>query len=155
MYGKPFGQDTRCYQRTGVNGAMIKSLCWMILKKGALPLGLDGKSYWEAMLLGFINNKFCSHRANFKQELLEQFQGKLLHREICHNNAHPEIVFFSTHKKMPILSCRTNGQVVFYTKSPMTSVFCNANFVVLCFIFRHEVCFVFYFKSRLRLSFWF
>jgi hypothetical protein len=48
----------------------------MILKKVALPLGVDGKSYWEAMILVITNNKFCSLRANFKQELLEQFQGK-------------------------------------------------------------------------------
>ncbi len=42
----------------------------------ALPVGVDGKSYWEAMILGITNNKFCSLRANFKQELFEQFQGK-------------------------------------------------------------------------------
>jgi hypothetical protein len=49
----------------------------MILKKVALPLAVDEKSYWEAMILGITINKFCSLRANFKQELLEQFQGKL------------------------------------------------------------------------------
>ncbi len=48
----------------------------MILKKVALSLGVDGKSYWEAMILGITNDKFCSLRANFKQELFEQFQGK-------------------------------------------------------------------------------
>jgi hypothetical protein len=48
----------------------------MILKKVALPLGVDGKLYWEAMILGITNDKFCSPRANFKQELFEQFQGK-------------------------------------------------------------------------------
>ncbi len=53
-----------------------RSLCQMILKKVALPLGVDGKSYWEAMILGITNDKFCSLRANFKQELFEQFQGK-------------------------------------------------------------------------------
>jgi hypothetical protein len=47
----------------------------MILRKVALPLGVGGKSYWEAMILGITNNKFCSLRANFKQELLKQFQG--------------------------------------------------------------------------------
>ncbi len=52
-----------------------RSLCQMILKKVALPVGMDGKSYWEAMILGMINNKFCSLRANFKQELSKQFQG--------------------------------------------------------------------------------
>ena len=48
----------------------------MILKKVALPVGVDGKSYREAMILGITNDKFCSLRANFKQELFEQFQGK-------------------------------------------------------------------------------
>ena len=55
-----------------------RSLCQMILKKVALPLGVDGKSYWEAMILGITNNKFCSLRANFKQELFKQFQGKFI-----------------------------------------------------------------------------
>jgi hypothetical protein len=49
----------------------------MILKKVALPVGVDGKSYWEVMLLEFTNNKFCSQRANFKQELFEKFESKL------------------------------------------------------------------------------
>jgi hypothetical protein len=53
-----------------------RSLCQMILKKVALLLGVDAKSYWEAIILGITNNKFCSLRANFKQELFEQFQGK-------------------------------------------------------------------------------
>jgi hypothetical protein len=51
-------------------------LCQMILKKVALPLAVDGKSYWEAMILEITNNRFCSLRENFKQELFEQFQGK-------------------------------------------------------------------------------
>jgi hypothetical protein len=50
----------------------------MILKMVALPVGVDGKSYWEAIILGITNNKFClSLRANFRQELFVQFQGKL------------------------------------------------------------------------------
>jgi hypothetical protein len=53
-----------------------RNLCQMILKKVALPLGVDGKSYWEAMILKITNNKFCSLRTNFKQEMFEQFQGK-------------------------------------------------------------------------------
>jgi hypothetical protein len=48
----------------------------MILKKVALPLAVDGMSYWEAIILAITNNKFCSLRANFKQDLFEQFQGK-------------------------------------------------------------------------------
>ena len=53
-----------------------RSVCQMILKKVALPVGVDGKSYWEAMILAITNDKFCSLRANFMQELFEQFQGK-------------------------------------------------------------------------------
>jgi hypothetical protein len=53
-----------------------RSLCQMILKKVALPLAVDGKSYWEAMIIGITNDKFCSLRANIKQELFKQFQGK-------------------------------------------------------------------------------
>ena len=47
-----------------------RSLCQMILKKVALPLAVDGKSYWEAMILAITNNKFCSLRANFMQEFI-------------------------------------------------------------------------------------
>jgi hypothetical protein len=51
-------------------------MCQVILKKVALPVGVDGKSYWEVMLLGFTNDKFCLLRSNLKQEMFEQFQGK-------------------------------------------------------------------------------
>jgi hypothetical protein len=44
-----------------------RSLCQMILKKDALPVVVDGKSYWEAMILAITNDKFCSVRANFMQ----------------------------------------------------------------------------------------
>ena len=43
------------------------SLGQMILKKVALPMSVDGKSYWEAIVLGITNDKFCSLRAKFKQ----------------------------------------------------------------------------------------
>jgi hypothetical protein len=46
----------------------------MILKKVAVPIGVDPKSYWEEMLLGITNDKYCSLRSNFKQEMFEQFQ---------------------------------------------------------------------------------
>ncbi len=45
-------------------------------KKRLHHLSVDGMSYWEAMILEITNDKFCSLRANFKQELFEQFQGK-------------------------------------------------------------------------------
>jgi hypothetical protein len=44
-----------------------KSLCQMILKKVALPGGVDGKSYWEAIILAITNDKLCSLKANFMQ----------------------------------------------------------------------------------------
>jgi hypothetical protein len=53
-----------------------RSLRQMILKKVALPLAVDGKSYWETMILAITNDKFCSLRANFMQELFEHIQGK-------------------------------------------------------------------------------
>jgi hypothetical protein len=59
-----------------------RSLCQMILKKIALPLDVDGKSYWEVMLLGLTNDQVCSLRDNFKQELFEQFQGELFNINI-------------------------------------------------------------------------
>jgi hypothetical protein len=54
-----------------------RSLCQKILNKVAVPVCVDPKSYWEAMLLGITNDKYCSLRSNFKQEVFEQFQGKL------------------------------------------------------------------------------
>jgi hypothetical protein len=41
-----------------------RSLCQMILNKVALPLGVDGESYWETMILGITNNKFFSLRVS-------------------------------------------------------------------------------------------
>ena len=51
-------------------------MCQIILQKVAISVGVDGKSYWESMLLGFTNKKICTLWANFKQEFFEQFQGK-------------------------------------------------------------------------------
>jgi hypothetical protein len=70
----------------------------MILKKVALPLGVDGKSYWEAMIGGITNNKLCLLRANVKQELFEQFKGKFYSMKtwkwFCDTN---EIMFYVFH----------------------------------------------------------
>ncbi len=49
----------------------------MILNKVAVPVCVDPMSYWEEMLLGITNDKYCSLRSNFKQEAFEKFQGKL------------------------------------------------------------------------------
>ena len=40
------------------------SLRQMILRKVAIPVGVDGKSYWEAMILGITNDKFCARTLN-------------------------------------------------------------------------------------------
>ncbi len=57
-----------------------RSLCQMILKKVAGQVGVEPKLYWEAMLLGITNDKYCSLRSNFKQVMFEQFQGKLCNK---------------------------------------------------------------------------
>jgi hypothetical protein len=43
-------------------------------KKVALPVGVDGKSYWEAMILGITNNKFCSLREILSKSCLSSFK---------------------------------------------------------------------------------
>ncbi len=48
----------------------------MILRKVAVPVGVNKRSYWESMIVGITNDKFCALRANFKQELFEKFQGE-------------------------------------------------------------------------------
>jgi hypothetical protein len=52
----------------------------MMINKVAVPVGVDTKSYWAAMLLGITNDKYCSLRSNFKQEMFEQFQGKFCNK---------------------------------------------------------------------------
>jgi hypothetical protein len=53
------------------------SLCQMILKKVSVPVGIEGRMYWDSMLLSMTNGKFCSLRSNFKQEIFEQFTGEI------------------------------------------------------------------------------
>jgi hypothetical protein len=50
-----------------------RSLCQMILNIVAGPVGVEPKSYWETMLLGIANDKYCSLRSNYKQVMFEQF----------------------------------------------------------------------------------
>jgi hypothetical protein len=47
-----------------------RSLCQMILQKVALSLAVDGKSYWEAMILTITNNKFCPLRAKLQARVV-------------------------------------------------------------------------------------
>ena len=53
------------------------SLCQMILKKVSVPVGIEGRMYWDSILLSMTNGKFCSLRSNFKQEIFEQFTGEI------------------------------------------------------------------------------
>ncbi len=53
------------------------SLCQMILMKVSVPVGIEGRMYWDSMLLSMTYGKFCSLRSNFKQEILEQFTGEI------------------------------------------------------------------------------
>jgi hypothetical protein len=59
-----------------VSGGMIKKFVSDDTKKGCITSDCGWKSYWEVIILEITNNKFCSLRANFKQELFKQFQGK-------------------------------------------------------------------------------
>ena len=52
------------------------SLCQMILKKVSVPVGIEGRMYWDLMLLRVTNGKVCSFRSNFKQEIFKKFQGE-------------------------------------------------------------------------------
>jgi hypothetical protein len=52
------------------------SLCQMILKKVSVLVGIEGRMYWDSMLLSMTNGKFCLLRSNFKQEIFKQFQGE-------------------------------------------------------------------------------
>ena len=51
--------------------------CQMILKKVSVPVGIEGRMYWDSMLLSMTNGMFCSLRSNFKQEIFEQFTGEI------------------------------------------------------------------------------
>ena len=52
-----------------------KSMSQILSKKAPAPPGVDKRTYWEGMLLGLTNEKFCTFRSNHKQEMFDQFQG--------------------------------------------------------------------------------
>jgi hypothetical protein len=52
-----------------------KSMSQILAKKAPAPPGVDRRKYWEGMLLGLTNDKFCTFRSNHKQEMFDQFQG--------------------------------------------------------------------------------
>ena len=72
------GPEPKYCQRIGQNGGTTKnSLSQMILKKVSVPVGIEGRMYWDLVLLSMTNGKFCSLRSNFKQEIFEQFQAEI------------------------------------------------------------------------------
>jgi hypothetical protein len=87
----------------------------MILKKVAFSLAVDGKTLWEAMILAITNNKFCSLRANFMQELFEQFQGKFI--KYKHGNDSVTLMRYLSRNKSITKNCsgssRNSSQVMY------------------------------------------
>jgi hypothetical protein len=98
----------------------------MILQKVAIPVSVDGKSYWESMILGFTNKKFCALRANFKQELFEQFQGKFSRINMCivanSNNQYLfALDFYVDHKEVGWISPSDNDRRIYATDRRWTT----------------------------------
>jgi len=52
-----------------------RSLSYQVMQKITLPPGTDGKEYWENLLVGIANDKFCALRSNLKQGLFVQYEG--------------------------------------------------------------------------------
>ena len=52
-----------------------RSLSYQVMQKITLPPGTDGKEYWENMLVGIANDKFCALRSNLKQGLFVQYES--------------------------------------------------------------------------------
>ncbi len=92
-----------------------RSLCQMILKKVALPLVVDEKSYWEAMILAITNNKFCSLRANFMQSCLSSFKVSFI--QYKHGNGSVTLMKYLSMDKSLTKKCsrssRNSSQVMY------------------------------------------
>ncbi len=87
----------------------------MILKKVALLLAVNGKSYWEAMILAITNDKFCSLRANFMQELFEQFKVSFI--QYKHGNGSVTLMRYLSMNESLTKNCsgssRNSSQVMY------------------------------------------
>ena len=51
-----------------------RSLSQKIMNKITLPHGIAGKEYWENLLVGITNDKFCALQSNLKQGLFVQYE---------------------------------------------------------------------------------
>ena len=101
-------------------------MCQMILQKVAIPVGVNGKSYWESMMLGLTNKKFCALWANFEQELFEQFQGKFSRINICivadSNNQYLfALDFYVDNKEVGWILPSDNGGRIYVTVKRLTT----------------------------------
>ena len=52
-----------------------RSLSQKVIAKVTIPQGLSPQQYWESMLVGMANEKFCALRSNIKQTLFLQYEG--------------------------------------------------------------------------------
>ena len=51
------------------------SLSQKVIAKVTIPQGISPQEYWERMLVGMANKKFCALRSNIKQTLFLQYEG--------------------------------------------------------------------------------
>jgi hypothetical protein len=52
-----------------------RSLSQKVIAKVTIPQGISPQEYWERMLVGMANKKFCALRSNIKQTLFLQYEG--------------------------------------------------------------------------------
>jgi hypothetical protein len=52
-----------------------RSLSQKVIAKVTIPQGVSPQEYWERMLVGMANKKFCALRSNIKQTLFLQYEG--------------------------------------------------------------------------------
>ena len=52
-----------------------RSLSQKVIAKVTIPQGILPQEYWERMLVGMANEKFCALRSNIKQTLFLQYEG--------------------------------------------------------------------------------
>ena len=52
-----------------------RSLSQKVIAKVTIRQGISPQEYWERMLVGMANEKFCALRSNIKQTLFLQYEG--------------------------------------------------------------------------------
>ena len=73
---RPYGEKAVGCWRCCLSSDHLWELCNHILEIVYHQHGIEGRMYWDLMLLSMTNGKFCSLRSNFKQEIFEQFQDE-------------------------------------------------------------------------------